>query len=145
MSTPVLEIQNATFTYPGDDTPILQNMNLKIYPGERLSIVGPGGSGKSTLLKVILGLLAPQSGSVELLETDMVHGLESQKLKMLSRVGMAFQQGALFDFMTVKENLEFSMIQAKVSKEAIEQRIDCLLYTSPSPRDLSTSRMPSSA
>ncbi len=129
MSLPVLDIQNATFTYPGDDTPILSNLNFKIYAGERLSIVGPGGSGKSTLLKIILGLLAPQSGSVELLETDMVHGLESQKLKMLSRVGMAFQQGALFDFMTVKENLEFSMIQAKVSKEAIEQRIFDLLHT----------------
>ena len=59
----------------------------------------------------------------------MVHGSEKQKLEMLSQVGMAFQQGALFDFMTVKENLEFSMIQANVSSQEIQDRIDYLLDT----------------
>ena len=127
MDNPVLKIADVEFSYEGDSSPTLKNLNIKIFPGERLSIVGPGGSGKSTLLKIILGLLKPQKGSVHLLGFDMVHGSEKEKLKILSKVGMAFQQGALFDFMTVEENLQFSMIQASADKDEMSTRITDLL------------------
>ena len=88
---------------------ILDDVSFEVKPGERLSVIGPGGCGKTTLLKVLLGLEKPERGSAFLYETDMSLADEAEKEKTLRKVGMAFQQGALFDFMTVQENLFFAM------------------------------------
>lgn len=88
---------------------LLNDITFDVRPGERVSLVGPGGSGKSTILKILLGLLPPDGGEVRLFDHDMVAATEHQKQAVLRRVGMAFQQGALFDFMTVRENLMFAM------------------------------------
>jgi phospholipid/cholesterol/gamma-HCH transport system ATP-binding protein len=88
---------------------LLNDISFEVRQGERVSLVGPGGSGKSTILKILLGLLTPDDGDVRLFDTDMVTASESEKQVVLRRVGMAFQQGALFDFMTVRDNLVFAM------------------------------------
>lgn len=88
---------------------VLNNVDFEIKPGERLSLIGPGSSGKTTLLKVLLGLEIPDSGNAFLFGTNMSHSEDSVKEATLRRVGMAFQQGGLFDFMTVRENLFFAM------------------------------------
>lgn len=88
---------------------ILDGVSFTVERGERVSLIGPGGCGKSTILKILLGLLPPDEGEVELMGADMVKSDEQTKQDVLRRVGMAFQQGALFDFMTVRENLLFAM------------------------------------
>ncbi len=88
---------------------LLNDISFSINSGERVSMVGPGGCGKSTILKILLGLLRPDEGTVTLMETDMINAHERERQQILRSVGMAFQQGALFDFMTVRENLLFAM------------------------------------
>ena len=88
---------------------LLNDVNFSVDKGERVSLIGPGGSGKSTILKILLGLVPPDAGEVRLMDTDMVAAEEKDKQAVLRKVGMAFQQGALFDFMTVRENLVFAM------------------------------------
>ena len=106
----------------------MKNISFKIEPGERVSLLGPGGCGKSTILKILLGLTPPDSGHVELLGTDMVEASEEEKIVTLRKVGMAFQQGALFDFMTVEENITFAMENmTNLSKNEMSDKIDQLL------------------
>jgi phospholipid/cholesterol/gamma-HCH transport system ATP-binding protein len=107
---------------------LLNDISFTIQAGERVSLVGPGGCGKSTILKILLGLLHPDSGSVELMGTDMVTASEREKQEILRSVGMAFQQGALFDFMTVRDNLLFAMDNmTTLDTEEKDRRIKHLL------------------
>lgn len=89
--------------------PVLRGISFALGAGERVSLVGPGGCGKTTILKVLLGLVRPAVGEVSLRGMDMTRAEDHEKAAVLKRVGMAFQQGALFDFMTVAENLRFAM------------------------------------
>ncbi len=91
------------------DKPVLQNLNLSIQAGEVISILGPGGCGKSTLLKVILGIIHPNYGKIELYGQDVATLSAEEQMKFRKKIGIAFQQGALFDFMTVRENILFAM------------------------------------
>ena len=89
---------------------LLKDITFSVEPGERISLLGPGGCGKTTILKIILGLLTPDEGSVSVMGRDVVSMTsDSEKRQILRKVGMAFQQGALFDFMTVRDNLFFAM------------------------------------
>jgi phospholipid/cholesterol/gamma-HCH transport system ATP-binding protein len=109
-------------------TPLLKDVNFEVKKGERVSLIGPGGCGKSTILKILLGLLQPDQGAVELMGTDMGAADERARQEVLKRVGMAFQQGALFDFMTVRENLLFAMENmTDMSYADMEARIKDLL------------------
>ncbi len=107
---------------------LLNDISFNINSGERVSMVGPGGCGKSTILKILLGLLRPDEGTVTLMDTDMINAKEPERQQVLRSVGMAFQQGALFDFMTVRENLLFAMDNmTTLSTEEKNARIKHLL------------------
>lgn len=107
---------------------IIKGISFEVLPGERLSIIGPGGSGKSILLKLILGLLKPNEGSIHLFDKCLGELSTSEKQSLLGHVGMAFQQGALFDFMTVKDNIMFAIEHMPhASVENPEQKIQELL------------------
>ncbi|MEY4631006.1 MAG: hypothetical protein RIQ81_1126 [Pseudomonadota bacterium] len=103
-------------SHPGE-VRVLKGVTFSVAPGERVSILGPGGCGKSTVLKIAVGLLEPDrndkgnipEGAVTLGNVDMFNGPDADRERVLRQVGMAFQQGALFDFMTVRENLVFAM------------------------------------
>jgi phospholipid/cholesterol/gamma-HCH transport system ATP-binding protein len=113
-----------------DKNPILKNISFHIKPGERVSLLGPGGCGKSTILKILLGLTNPDAGSVSLMTRNMVTANEREKQLTLRKVGMAFQQGGLFDFMTVEENLVFAMEHmTEMTSAQMSERIDSLLKT----------------
>lgn len=88
---------------------LLKNVSFTIDSGERVSLIGPGGCGKTTVLKILLGLVSIDSGEAKLFERAMGRLTPNQTQELLKRVGMAFQQGGLFDFMTVAENLIFAM------------------------------------
>ena len=118
-----------------DNLAILKNISFHIKPGEKVSILGPGGCGKSTLFKLILGLTAPDQGEIQLLGCDMVNSRQRLRQETLKKVGMAFQQGALFDFMTVEENLLFAMEHmTRMSSSDMSETIDSLLRTVRLPR-----------
>lgn len=107
MESTLISLKNVKMSF-GDIT-ILKDISFSVKEGERMAMVGPGGCGKSTILKILLGLMDPDAGEVRMLDTDMVNASADKKLLTLRRVGMAFQQGALFDFMTVRQNLMFAM------------------------------------
>lgn len=103
----IVEVVNFHKAYDGRR--VLDGVDLKMTRGEHLSILGAGGSGKSTLLKGMLGLIAPDRGTVNLFGQNINLLGRQEKNELLTRVGMAFQLGALFDFMTVRENILFAM------------------------------------
>lgn len=110
------------------DEKVLENVSFDVKPGESVSVIGPGGCGKTTLLKILLGLERPEQGSAYLFNTDMSHAEDRKKEETLRQVGMAFQQGGLFDFMTVRENLFFAMEHmTQKSEDQMENTLKVLL------------------
>jgi phospholipid/cholesterol/gamma-HCH transport system ATP-binding protein len=102
----------------------LQGVDLDIYHGETLVLIGPSGEGKSVLLKHIIGLLNPDEGKVELEGTDLSHMKERELLKMRRRMGYLFQNSALFDSLTVAQNVAFPLIEAGIRDQAeIDKRV----------------------
>ncbi len=112
-----------------NNVPLLKDITFSVSPGERISLLGPGGCGKTTILKMILGLLSPDEGSIELMGHNILTMTsDTERRKVLRRVGMAFQQGALFDFMTVRENLIFAMEHmTEFSKFEMDRRVKYFL------------------
>ncbi len=100
---------------------VLKDINLKIKKGENLVIFGKSGSGKSVLIKCLIGLIEPDEGKVVLLDKD-ISELNDEELNILrKKVGFLFQSAALYDSMTVRENLEFPLRDLKLKpKEEIE-------------------------
>ncbi|HLI17744.1 MAG TPA: ATP-binding cassette domain-containing protein [Rhodanobacteraceae bacterium] len=93
------------------DQVVHENLDLDVYRGEILGVVGGSGSGKSVLLRTILGLRRPDAGSVRLFGENL-HGLpESQRVAVESRCGVLFQNGALFSSLTVSENVRVPLME----------------------------------
>lgn len=92
---------------------ILRGVDLELYKGENLVVLGRSGTGKSVLIKIISGLLYPDSGNVIVLNHD-VPSLDEKELQALRlRIGFSFQNSALYDSMTIRENLEFPLVRNK--------------------------------
>lgn len=102
----------------------LQGVDLTIHHGETIVLIGPSGEGKSVLLKHIIGLLHPDAGKVEMEGIDLSHMKERQLLKMRRRMGYLFQNSALFDSLTVAENVAFPLKEAGIrDKVEIDARV----------------------
>ena len=114
------------------DVIALNNISLSIRQGELFGLLGPNGSGKTTMIKVLTGQIRPTAGSATVLGIDV----KKDPVGVRERVGIIPEQETPPSFLTATEYLDFV---------GEVRHIPCLLYTSPSPRDLSTSRMPSSA
>jgi len=93
------------------DHVVLDGISMDIPTGETTAIIGPSGTGKSVLLKLIVGLLHPDAGRVLCFGTDMGAATERELYAVRRRFGMLFQDGALFDSMTVGENIGFPLVQ----------------------------------
>jgi phospholipid/cholesterol/gamma-HCH transport system ATP-binding protein len=118
----------ANFRKSFDGRAVLAGVDLQVGQGECLAILGPGGCGKSTLLKALLGLVQPDEGCVRLFGLELSTLARQERNELLTRVGMAFQLGALFDFMTVRENILFAMENmTKLSAYEMEERVHRLL------------------
>jgi phospholipid/cholesterol/gamma-HCH transport system ATP-binding protein len=123
---PVLKLTNVCKSFDGKA--LLSGIDLSVLEGDRLCILGPGGCGKSTLLKTILGILPIDEGTIELMGQNVAVLSKADRQDFLKKVGMAFQQGALFDFMTVRENILFAMENmTKLSHMEMEERVQEML------------------
>jgi len=106
-----------------DGPPVLNEVSFSVAPAETRILLGPAGVGKSVLLKTIIGLLRPQSGRVELFGQDISRLPEEKLFALRSRTGFVFQEGALFDSLTVRDNVAFQLIQERVSDAEIDARV----------------------
>lgn len=105
----MIQFKNVTFAY--DERPVLKNISFELAAKESLVIMGPSGSGKSTILRLLLGLDCPQSGSILVNGRDICRIKEKEKRKIRQRMGMVFQDGALFDSLTVGENVGYYLLE----------------------------------
>lgn len=107
------------------DRKVLNNISLQLFDGENLVIMGKSGSGKSVLIKCIVGLLRTDSGILEVFGQN-IPNLKIDELRLLrEKIGFLFQSGALYDSMTVKENLEFPLRKSKkiFSKSELDRKV----------------------
>ena len=101
---------------------VLDGVDLDIEKGESLVVIGGSGTGKSVLIKCIQGLLRPDSGSILIDEEEVVGIDEEQKEALHSKMGMLFQGGALFDSLSVWENVAFDMLENKKMDKRLAKR-----------------------
>lgn len=108
---------------------ILKDVNLEIFKGENMAVLGRSGSGKSVLIKILIGLLMPDKGEVKVLgqQVDKLKGKELDALRL--RIGFSFQNSALYDSMSVQKNLEFplKMNIKNLSKQEMTKRVEEVL------------------
>jgi phospholipid/cholesterol/gamma-HCH transport system ATP-binding protein len=123
MGKPVLEFSNVTLIF--DEVVALQNVSFRVDEGDTAVIYGVAGSGKSVLLKVSLGLLRPDAGQVYLFGQQINAMPEAELLAFRRQVGMLFQEGALFDSLTVAENVAYPLVNQGESlpPEEVEARV----------------------
>jgi phospholipid/cholesterol/gamma-HCH transport system ATP-binding protein len=107
----VIEITNLRKSF--GELEVLKSISLKLYEGENLVVLGKSGSGKSVLIKCLVRLLEPDSGTIQIFDKD-VNTLNTNKLSAVrEKIGFLFQSGALYDSMTVRQNLEFPLRRIK--------------------------------
>jgi phospholipid/cholesterol/gamma-HCH transport system ATP-binding protein len=118
---PVLAFQGVTLGFEGP--PVLNDLSFSVAPGETRILLGPAGVGKSVLLKAANGLLRPDNGSIRLFGEEIATMPEEQLFPLRRRIGMVFQEGALFDSLTVRDNVAYQLIQERVGDEEIDERV----------------------
>src|SRR5467141_1665379 len=101
---------------------ILLNVSFRVTKGQTRVILGPSGSGKSTILRLLMGLWVPDSGSILVNEEDITKVTADRLREIRRSVGIVFQHGALFDSMTVGENIGYTMLEDKQDEEEIEEK-----------------------
>ena len=118
---PVIELQNVSLAF---ERPILEDVSFKAHEGETIVIVGESGTGKSTTLKLILRLLVPQKGRVLVDGEDISHLSFEEALQVRQKMGMVFQGAALFDSLTVFENVAYPLREhTDCAEDEIERRV----------------------
>lgn len=120
MAEPLIELKGICKKFGGNV--VLDQVDLTIYRGEALAIIGPSGTGKSTILRIIAGLLAPDAGDIYVMG-ERRKGLIEDATDPIG-IGMVFQQAALFDSLTVSENVGFLLYQhSKLPRRRIRQLV----------------------
>ena len=104
---PIIRVENFTAAYGGNV--IIDNISFDIYPGEVFVILGGSGCGKSTVLKHMIGLYPPAAGKVIIDGDDIVTAEGDDRLRILKKIGVAYQSGALFGSMTILENVRLPL------------------------------------
>jgi len=120
-SDPVVVFKDVTITF--DIKPVLKDVSFAVQPGETRIILGPAGGGKSVLMKLVDGLIRPDSGSIHVFGEDIAHMRETDLFKLRGRIGMVFQESALFDSLSVEDNVAFRLHEEHVPDEEAHQRV----------------------
>ena len=119
--SPVVAFRNVSIAFEGP--PVLEDVTCSIASGETRILLGPAGVGKSVLLKLINGLLQPDQGSIQLFGEEIATMTEERLFPLRTRTGMVFQEGALFDSLSVRDNVAYQLIQERVPDEEIDRRV----------------------
>lgn len=123
---PVIKIRKLKIAF--GSKVVLDEIDLELYPGETLAVIGPSGTGKSTVLKVMTGLLVPTSGSVVIQGREVSGFGEAEWDELRKFMGVVFQYSALFDFLTVGENVAFGLRRHfNLPEEEIQAKVTDLL------------------
>jgi phospholipid/cholesterol/gamma-HCH transport system ATP-binding protein len=118
---PVVCFSNVYISFLGPA--VLADLSFTVAPQETRILLGPAGVGKSVLLKLAMGLLRPSHGSIRLLGNEVTAMTEEELFPLRARTGMVFQESALFDSLSVRDNVAYQLIQARVPDEEIDQRV----------------------
>ena len=118
---PVVELCGVSMDFDGP--PVLEDISFSVAPGETRVLLGPAGVGKSVLLKLIIGLLRPRKGTIHLFGEDISQLPEENLFPLRARAGMVFQESALFDSLTVRDNVAYQLIQERVPDGEIDSRV----------------------
>jgi phospholipid/cholesterol/gamma-HCH transport system ATP-binding protein len=118
---PILAFSKVSLAFDGPD--ILDQISFSLAPSETRILLGPAGVGKSVLLKLCNGLLTPSEGQVFLFGEDISQMSEEALFPLRTRTGMVFQEGALFDSLTVRDNIAYQLMQELVPDEEIDARV----------------------
>jgi len=113
---PILQFQDVSLKY--GDTWALRKVSLGLRPGETRIVFGAAGSGKTTLLKAVIGLVGVDEGKINLFGQDVTSSKETDLFSLRSRAGVLFQEGGLFDSLTVGENVEYPLLNQKTSSSS---------------------------
>jgi phospholipid/cholesterol/gamma-HCH transport system ATP-binding protein len=122
---PAIEFRDVSLAF--DDLVVLDRLNFKVQKGETKIILGGSGGGKSTTIKLILGLLKPDSGRILVDGEDITDYTEAQMMSVRKKIGMIFQEGALFDSLSVYDNVAYRLHEQGVPEEEVEQEVRRML------------------
>ncbi len=122
---PAIEFRDVHLSF--DDRKILDGLNLTVNRGETKLILGGSGGGKSTTIKLVLGLLKPDSGRILVDGEDITDYNEAQMMSVRKKIGMIFQEGALFDSLSVYDNVAYRLHEQGVPEEECEQEVTRML------------------
>lgn len=112
-----------------EDFAVLRGIDLDLYQGENLVVLGRSGTGKSVLIKLISGLLTPDHGTIEVLGQEVTNITDKALQELRIRIGFSFQNSALYDSMTVRKNLEFPLVRNRkgISRKEIDEAVETVL------------------
>jgi phospholipid/cholesterol/gamma-HCH transport system ATP-binding protein len=122
---PAIEFRDVHLSF--DDRTVLDGLSFKVLKGETKIILGGSGCGKSTTIKLVLGLLKPDSGQVLVDGEDITNYTEEQMMRVRKKIGMIFQEGALFDSLSVYDNVAFKLHEQGVPEEEVEPEVRRML------------------
>lgn len=122
---PAIEFRDVTIEYDGRN--VLNSLSFKVMKGETKIILGGSGCGKSTTIKLVLGLIKPDSGQVLVNGEDITNYSENEMMRVRRKIGMIFQEGALFDSLSVYENVAFKLHEQGVPEEEVEAEVRRML------------------
>jgi len=120
-SEPVVVFDDVSITF--DIKPVLQSISFTVQRGETRIILGPAGGGKSVLMKLANGLIRPDSGTIRIFGEDITHMRETDLFKLRARIGMVFQESALFDSLSVEDNVAYRLHEEQVPEEEAHKRV----------------------
>jgi phospholipid/cholesterol/gamma-HCH transport system ATP-binding protein len=118
---PVVVFDNVTIGF--ENKPVLDNISFTVKPGETRILLGPAGVGKSVLLKMADGLMRPDSGRIFVFGEEVSAMPEEDLFALRARIGIVFQEGALFDSLTVRNNVGYRLMEEHRPDEEIDQRV----------------------
>ena len=122
---PAIEFRDVHLGF--DDRKVLNGLSFKVLKGETKIILGGSGCGKSTTIKLVLGLLKPDSGQIFVDGEDITNHTEAEMMKVRKNIGMIFQEGALFDSLSVYDNVAYRLHEQGVPEEEVEEEVRRML------------------